>query len=161
VVGGTRDEASGGRDDGVAGPDKRYESGELLVRLAPGAKRSALNCVLRELGAGLIAGGPGAGGLGGLDGLAVLQLPPGRSVRRTEALLEAPRYRKLIRSAQPNHILKGSQAGEPRTWDPDDPLFPWQWRLSNTQRVAAPFYPGDKALLPSGAGAYPLAGRWR
>ena len=35
VVGGTRDEASGGRDDGVAGPDKRYESGEVLVASPP------------------------------------------------------------------------------------------------------------------------------
>ncbi len=150
VVGGTRDEASGGRDDGVAGPDKRYESGEVLVRLAPGAKRSALNCILRELGAGLIAGGPGARGLGGLDGLAVLQLPPGRSVRRTEALLEASRYRKLIRSAQPNHVLSESQTAEPRTWDPNDPLFPWQWGLSNKQRVAKPFFPGGPVLMPGG-----------
>ena len=130
VPGGTHDVEASGRDDGEAGPGADYEPGHVLVQLKPGVPPAAFDCVLRELDAGLIDGGRGKAGLGGLPGLMLVQLGPGKSVRKTVRLLNSRAYRDLIAFAEADDHLRPMDP-------PDDPLWNRQWGFDVASGVPA------------------------
>jgi hypothetical protein len=125
------DRTSIGLDDGTRGVGAEFAPGELIVVLQPERTAADLRCLAHELRAIVIEGGVGKRGFGGVANAAILQLQRGVSVERTATRLLAPRYRTLILTAVP--ATYGTLEREDGTKDPmvNDPLFPYQWGLSN------------------------------